>query len=412
MAYFASTASGPGVLGEFLTAALGQNPMLWRTSPIGTELETVVVGWLREALGLPATFGGLLTDTASTSTLIALAAAREASGLDAAATGLAAHGGEGEPRVYASTEAHSSIEKACMTLGLGRASVVKIPVNEAYEMDAGGPGGGDRGGPPRRRRPVAVVATHRDHVFDLGGPRGRDRRHRDPRRAVAPRRRRVRRRRRDATRAPHAVRGVGSGGLDRRQPAQVAVHAARRLAAADPSHGPGARRLQPRARVPAHARPHLAGPRLQRVPAAARAPDAGPQAVDADPLVRARRAAAADRAPPRARGTVRRLGRRGSGVGAARARRRSPRSASATARGAGRARGRGRRAGPARRPQHAPDGRREPDGRGLPVAHAPAQPIHDPPRHRQPAHPAAPRRAGVGAAPRRGRQPGRTREPR
>ena len=95
MAYFATTASGPGMLGEFLTAALGQNPMLWRTSPIGTELETVVVGWLREALGLPDTFDGLLTDTASTSTLIALAAAREASGLDAAA---ARAGGPGEGR--------------------------------------------------------------------------------------------------------------------------------------------------------------------------------------------------------------------------------------------------------------------------------------------------------------------------
>ena len=60
-------ASGPGMLGEFLTAALGQNPMLWRTSPIGTELEGVVVGWLRQALGLPDAFDGLLTDTASTS---------------------------------------------------------------------------------------------------------------------------------------------------------------------------------------------------------------------------------------------------------------------------------------------------------------------------------------------------------
>ena len=70
-----------------LTATLGQNPMLWRTSPIGTELEEVVVGWLREALGLPPTFDGLLTDTASTSSLIALAAARQAAGLDAAARG-------------------------------------------------------------------------------------------------------------------------------------------------------------------------------------------------------------------------------------------------------------------------------------------------------------------------------------
>ena len=70
-----------------LTATLGQNPMLWRTSPIGTELEQVVVDWLRQALGLPDTFDGLLTDTASTSTLIALAAARQAAGFDAAQRG-------------------------------------------------------------------------------------------------------------------------------------------------------------------------------------------------------------------------------------------------------------------------------------------------------------------------------------
>src|SRR4029079_12780151 len=89
LAYFATTASGPGILGELLTAALGQNPMLWRTSPVGTELEGVVVGWLRQSRGRPAAFDGLITDTASTSTLIALAAARETAGLDAAARGLA-----------------------------------------------------------------------------------------------------------------------------------------------------------------------------------------------------------------------------------------------------------------------------------------------------------------------------------
>jgi aromatic-L-amino-acid/L-tryptophan decarboxylase len=88
-AYFASTASGPGILGEMLTAALNQNPMLWRTSPAGTELEQVVVDWLRQALGLPDGFDGFLTDTASTSSLIALAAARQAAGIDAAASGLA-----------------------------------------------------------------------------------------------------------------------------------------------------------------------------------------------------------------------------------------------------------------------------------------------------------------------------------
>jgi aromatic-L-amino-acid decarboxylase len=158
-AYFATSASGPGMLGEFLTAALGQNPMLWRTSPIGTELETVVVGWLRQALGLPDAFGGLLTDTASTSTLIALAAAREAAGLDASALGLAARPDLGQPRVYASVEAHSSIEKACMTLGLGRAGVVKIRGNDRYEMDVDALQRAIDEDRAAGARPIAIVAT-------------------------------------------------------------------------------------------------------------------------------------------------------------------------------------------------------------------------------------------------------------
>ena len=167
LAYFATTASAardPRRDGR--RAALGQNPMLWRTSPIGTELEEVVVGWLREALGLPPAFDGLLTDTASTSTLIALAAAREAAGLDASAHGLAGRPEVGRPVVYASAEAHTSIEKACMTLGLGRAACRRIPVDDDYEMEVDAlaaadrariapPAGGRspswrRSGPPRR----------------------------------------------------------------------------------------------------------------------------------------------------------------------------------------------------------------------------------------------------------------------
>ncbi len=158
-AYFATSASGPGILGEMLTASLGQNPMLWRTSPIGTELETVVVGWLRAALGLPDSFGGLLTDTASTSTLIALAAAREATGLDASASGLAARPDVGMPQVYASMEAHSSVEKACMTLGLGRAALVRVPVNERFELDPDALGRAIDRDRAEGRRPIAIVAT-------------------------------------------------------------------------------------------------------------------------------------------------------------------------------------------------------------------------------------------------------------
>lgn len=160
LAYFATTASGPGILGEMLTAVLGQNPMLWRTSPIGTELEVVVVDWLRQALGLPDSFDGLLTDTASTSSLIALAAAREAAGTEAAARGLAGRDDLGSGlRVYASAEAHSSVEKACMTLGLGRASLVRIATNGRFEMDPGALAEAVARDRAAGRRPIAVVAT-------------------------------------------------------------------------------------------------------------------------------------------------------------------------------------------------------------------------------------------------------------
>ncbi|HEX5465362.1 MAG TPA: pyridoxal-dependent decarboxylase [Candidatus Limnocylindrales bacterium] len=134
-AYFSSSGSGPGILGEMLMATLVANAMLWRTSPVATELEEVTVDWFRQALGLPGGadgFTGFYTDTASTSSLIGLAAARQSSGRDVAAEGLVE---APRLRVYASAEAHSSIEKACMTLGLGRAGLRRIPVDDAYRMD-------------------------------------------------------------------------------------------------------------------------------------------------------------------------------------------------------------------------------------------------------------------------------------
>jgi aromatic-L-amino-acid decarboxylase len=158
-AYFSTTASAPGILGEMLTAALGQNAMLWRTSPIGTELEGVVVGWLRAAVGLPEAFDGLITDTASTSSLSALAAAREAAGGAASREGLDGRPDLADLRVYASTEAHSSIEKACMTLGLGANSLVRIPVDDAYRMRVDALREAIAADRAAGRRPIAVVAT-------------------------------------------------------------------------------------------------------------------------------------------------------------------------------------------------------------------------------------------------------------
>jgi aromatic-L-amino-acid decarboxylase len=160
LAYFATTAAGPGILGEMLAAGIGQNAMLWRTSPIATELEEVVVDWLRQALGLPDSFDGLLTDTASTSTLIALAAAREAAGFDAAERGLAGRTDLGAGlRVYASAEAHSSVDKACMTLGLGRTSLVRVATNERFEMIAPALAEAISADRAAGLRPMAVVAT-------------------------------------------------------------------------------------------------------------------------------------------------------------------------------------------------------------------------------------------------------------
>lgn len=159
MAYFPSSSSAAGIVGELLMTALAQNSMLWAASPIGTELEQVVVGWLRDSLGLPGTFDGFLTDTASTSSLIALAGAREAAGLDVAGRGLAGRPGIGAPRVYASQEAHSSIEKAAMTLGIGRDNVVKLPVDRDFRMRVDALEEAIRADIAAGQSPTAVIAT-------------------------------------------------------------------------------------------------------------------------------------------------------------------------------------------------------------------------------------------------------------
>lgn len=135
MAYFPSVASAPGILGELLAAGFSQNAMLWRTSPAATELELRAVRWLGELLGLPGEFHGHIVDTASIASLLALAAAREAHrDLRIRLEGM---GGRPDlPRlvVYASEEAHSSIDKAVMTLGMGLRQVRKIVVDEAFRM--------------------------------------------------------------------------------------------------------------------------------------------------------------------------------------------------------------------------------------------------------------------------------------
>jgi aromatic-L-amino-acid decarboxylase len=134
-AYFAISGSAPGILGELLSAALNVNAMLWRTSPAATELEEVVLDWLRGLLGLPAGFRGVIYDTASISTLCALAAAREAAGLDVRERGMAGRADLPRLRVYTSEQAHSSVEKGAIVLGFGREGVRKIPTDGEFRMD-------------------------------------------------------------------------------------------------------------------------------------------------------------------------------------------------------------------------------------------------------------------------------------
>jgi len=135
MAYFGITGSGPGVLGELLSAALNVNGMLWRTCPSATELEQVVLDWLRDGLGLPAGLFAFLCDTASISSLLALAAAREAADPEIRRLGMAGRDNAPPFRVYASDQAHSSIAKACLTLGLGLEGFRAIPHESEYRMD-------------------------------------------------------------------------------------------------------------------------------------------------------------------------------------------------------------------------------------------------------------------------------------
>jgi aromatic-L-amino-acid/L-tryptophan decarboxylase len=116
-AYFGISSSEPAILAELLAATLNQNAIVWRTSPASTELEEVVLDWVAELLGLPSGWHGHIEDTASTSTLVALAAARELA--------------PGKRVVVASEHSHSSVEKAVKTLGL---ELRKAPVDDAFRL--------------------------------------------------------------------------------------------------------------------------------------------------------------------------------------------------------------------------------------------------------------------------------------
>ncbi len=129
--YFPSSGSAPGILGEMLSAALNVNAMVWRSSPAATEVEEVATDWLRQMMGLPDGFEGVINDTASNSTLYALATARQRIYPDMRENGLF---GQPRGRIYASDQAHSSVEKAVLTLGLGATSFRAIESDERFRM--------------------------------------------------------------------------------------------------------------------------------------------------------------------------------------------------------------------------------------------------------------------------------------
>ncbi|MEA2784773.1 MAG: aromatic-L-amino-acid/L-tryptophan decarboxylase [Candidatus Eremiobacteraeota bacterium] len=158
-AYFAISAARVTVLAEALAAALDVNAMLWRTSPAAIELEDVTLGWLRTMLGLPASFHGIVYDTASIGGFTALAAARERLDLDVRARGMGGRTDLPALRVYVTEHTHSHIEKGAIALGVGRDNVVRIPVDDAFAMQPGALAQAIDDDVAHGMRPMCTVAT-------------------------------------------------------------------------------------------------------------------------------------------------------------------------------------------------------------------------------------------------------------
>ena len=135
-AYFPANHSGPAILGELLSAGLGINGMVWQSCPAATELEEVVMDWLRQMIALPDSFRGVIQDTASTATLCALLCARERmTDYRINRRGAGGWSDGGALRIYTSSEAHSSVEKGAMIAGFGSENVVPVKVDESRSID-------------------------------------------------------------------------------------------------------------------------------------------------------------------------------------------------------------------------------------------------------------------------------------
>src|ERR1700730_18299425 len=158
MSYFGCTTTSPGILGEMITGALNVNAMTWRTAPAATELETLVLDWLRQWLGLPGEFTGVVYDTASISTMHALATAREQAAPNTRKLGLS---GRDLPkfRIYTSNQAHSSVEKAAIAIGIGEDNVQRVPTDAEFQMDVSALRKTIASDLRKNFKPLAVVAT-------------------------------------------------------------------------------------------------------------------------------------------------------------------------------------------------------------------------------------------------------------
>jgi aromatic-L-amino-acid/L-tryptophan decarboxylase len=159
LGYFGSTTTAPGIVGEMMAATLNVSAMTWRTSPAATELETVILQWLRKMLRLPDNYFGVVYDTASVATLHALAAARESLPLNVRALGLCGRNDIPRLRIYASDQAHSSIVKAAITLGIGEANVRRIPSDSLFQLEVNRLKQAVRHDRSAGYLPLAIVAT-------------------------------------------------------------------------------------------------------------------------------------------------------------------------------------------------------------------------------------------------------------
>ena len=154
MAYFANSAPPEGILGELLAAALNGNGMLWKTSPAVTELEQVVLGWMRQWSGLPADWFGMIHDTASTGAMHAMAAARAAADPE-----VRSRGGKPGLTVYVSEQAHTCMEKGAIAIGMGQEYVRRVPVDADFRMSVDALAGLIERDLAAGLRPCAVGAT-------------------------------------------------------------------------------------------------------------------------------------------------------------------------------------------------------------------------------------------------------------